>query len=73
MEERLHRVVNGEIVYLTDEEETALRAEWAANEAAAIAEAEAKAQADALKQQQKQALLQRLQLTEEEFNLLISK
>ena len=31
MTERLHRMVNGQKVYLTEEEEIALRAEWAAN------------------------------------------
>lgn len=31
MTERLHKMVNGEQVLLTEEEETELRAEWAAN------------------------------------------
>ena len=31
-EERLHKLVNGEKIYLTEEEEKATRAEWARND-----------------------------------------
>lgn len=43
MAERLHRMVAGEIVYLKPEEEAAVRAEWAADDAmraAALRDAE---------------------------------
>lgn len=38
MNDRLHKLVNGEKVYLSQEEEDAIRAEWAANEAAELLE-----------------------------------
>jgi len=46
MSERLHRIVGGERIDLTDEEEAAQRAEWSENEAEAARLAQATALAE---------------------------
>lgn len=43
MIERLHRMVGGQKIYLTEEEDAAQRAEWAENDAAAARLAEGEA------------------------------
>lgn len=68
----LHKMVNGQKIELSAEEERNIIAEWAANEEKEVAAKEAHRQKMEKKQQIKQSMMEKLELSEEDFDLLFN-